>query len=74
MQSLVGMVLEKYLGDFFINFSRDKFTMSILSGLISVQDLIFKESINERLNFPFKLKYGQLGKLEIKTNLLTMST
>ena len=40
--------------------------MNLLKGEISVQDLIFKDSLNDRINFPFKLKYGQLGKLEIK--------
>lgn len=40
--------------------------MSLLKGEISVHDLIFSDNLNKRLDFPFKLKYGQLGKLEIK--------
>ena len=48
--------------------------MSLFKGEISVQDLIFNSSLNDRMNFPFKLKYGQLGKLEVKVqNLLSMS-
>ena len=66
MQSLVGTILEQYLGDYFSNFSKDKFNMSLLRGEISVHDLIFSDNLNKRLDFPFKLKYGQLGKLEIK--------
>ena len=70
MESLIGMLLERFLGDYFSNFSRDKFSLSLMKGEISVKDLIFSNSINDRINFPMKLKYGQLGKLEIKVSSL----
>jgi hypothetical protein len=63
MESLIGMLLERFLGDYFCNFSRDKFSLSLLKGEISVTDLIFSNDVNDRINFPMKLKYGQLGKL-----------
>ena len=68
MESLIGMVLERFLGDYFSNFSRDKFSLSLMKGTISMNDLIVNKSINDRINFPVKLKYGQLGHLQIKTN------
>ena len=70
MQSLIGTVLERYLGDYFENFSSDKFSMNLMKGEISLENLILKNTFNDRMNFPFKLKYGQLGKLVITTQSL----
>jgi len=30
MESLIGHILSQYLGDYFSNFSREKFSMSVL--------------------------------------------
>ena len=41
-----------------------------MKGEISLENLILKNTFNDRMNFPFKLKYGQLGKLVITTQSL----
>lgn len=66
--------MSTYLADYFSNFSREKFSMSLISGVISVEDLIFREDINDRINFPIKLKFGLLGKLTITINSYTNLT
>ena len=71
MESLVGHILTQYLGDYFVNFSRDNLSLSLFSGSIKLQNLIFRTDINKRMSFPFKLKYGQLGSLEIKLQSYT---
>lgn len=58
METFIGMVLERLLGSYFSNFSRNKFKLSLMKKTICVTDLIFSTSINDRINFPLKLKYG----------------
>ena len=41
--------------------------MNLMKGEISLENLILKNTFNDRMNFPFKLKFGQLGKLVITT-------
>ena len=66
VESLVGILLEKYLTPYFSNFSRQNFKMSLRKGEGSMENLIFDEKITGRLPFPLKIKFGRLGNLTIK--------
>jgi len=57
--------LDKYLKDYFENFSLDNLSINIMRGEISLSDLIFSPKIMESASIPVRLKFGMLGKLEI---------
>ena len=65
MDGLVCSMLEKYIEPYFENFSTDTFQISFLSGQVTLNELIFNNELLSKLDFPFKLKFGKLGKLNI---------
>ena len=44
--------------------------LGLTKGEIKIKNLILKNTFNDRMNFPYKLKYGQLGELVITTQSL----
>ena len=66
MGSLLSIVLDKYMKPYFDNFSSEHLHIG-LSGA-SMNNLILNQKILEKVDIPLRLKFGLLGKLDVKIN------
>jgi hypothetical protein len=57
----LGLMLDKYLKDYFENFSFSNMETKGFLRDITFKDLIFSKKILEKMSSPISLKFGMLG-------------
>lgn len=75
-ESLVVDVLNRYLGNYVVNLDSSQLQLGIWGGDAIFTNLEIKENAVSQLGFPFKVKAGHIGRLELKIpwkNLYTQS-
>lgn len=65
-EALIEKLILSYFGDYIENLDRKKLSVGILSGSLTLEDIVIKaKSIND-MKLPFKLVFGRIGKLDIQ--------
>ena len=65
VERFASFMLQKYVGGYFSNFSKESFNLNVFRGEASMQNLVFNSSILAGVSMPVKLKFGLLGSLEV---------
>lgn len=66
LEELITRLLKDYLIDYLDNFDRNSLNISLLKGIISLQNLQLNSKILDNLPIPLKLKYGRIGSIKIE--------
>jgi hypothetical protein len=66
LEDLITRLLKDYLIDYLDNFDKNSLNISLFKGVISLQNLQLNSKILDNLPIPLQLKYGRIGKIEIK--------
>jgi hypothetical protein len=65
-EALIEKLILSYFGDYIENLDRKKLSVGILSGSLTLEDIVIKaKSIND-MKLPFKLIFGRIGRLDIQ--------
>ncbi|KAJ7994515.1 hypothetical protein DPEC_G00250280 [Dallia pectoralis] len=65
-ESLVGDLLNRFIGDYVENLDKSQLKIGIWGGNVVLENLKVKENALSELDVPFKVKAGQIGKLTLK--------
>ena len=67
LESIVSSFLNRFLGDYFENFSSENLNVGILSGIATVENLhMTSTALQTMLNAPLKVTDGKLSKLHLQ--------
>lgn len=70
-------IIDQYFKEYFVNYSKDKMKLQLLQGLVQFENLIVNSGkVNElldKLNIPFKIKFGMLKKIKVDVSILGAS-
>ena len=67
LESIVSSFLNRFLGDYFENFSSENLNVGILSGIATVENLhMTSTALQTMLNAPLKVTDGKLRKLHLQ--------
>ena len=67
LESIVSNILNRFLGDYFENFSSENLSVGFLSGEATVENLKMTQSALKTIfNAPLSVTNGKLGKLTLK--------
>jgi len=64
-ETLAKNILISYLGEYLQDIDSEKMCVGLWSGSLSLQNLKLKSSAFEKLNFPIKILFGKIGKLDV---------
>ena len=71
---MLKSIIDKYLKEYFLNYSKDTFNISLVKGEASLNELIVNtEKVNQDfddLNIPYKMNFGLLKRLKIKGSII----
>ena len=67
LESIVSSFLNRFLGDYFENFSSENLNVGILSGIATVENLhMTSTALQTMLNAPLTVTDGKLSKLHLQ--------
>ncbi|XP_069079572.1 intermembrane lipid transfer protein VPS13C-like [Pleurodeles waltl] len=66
LESVVADLLNRYLGDYVENLDRSQLKLGIWGGNVALDNLQIRENALSELDVPFKVKFGQIDKLNLK--------
>ncbi|XP_078536950.1 intermembrane lipid transfer protein VPS13C isoform X2 [Lissotriton helveticus] len=66
LESVVADLLNRYLGDYVQNLDRSQLKLGIWGGNVALDNLQIRENALSELDVPFKVKFGQIDKLNLK--------
>ncbi len=62
---IVVKILNKSLGTFIDNLTKDQLNVSLFGGTVDLKDVSLKRSILDNLPFPFRLQFGYVGHIHV---------
>ena len=65
-ETLIESLLKTYLGGYIENIDKNKLSIGIISGEISLEDIKIKPNILDKFNLPFDIVLAQIGKIKGK--------
>lgn len=71
-ESLITQILNKVLGDFIENIDPSQLKISIGSGKVNLRNMKLKSTLFDSMPLPFKLVYGQVGKIHLQIPVWNM--
>lgn len=66
IEELLTRMLKQYLLDYLDNFDAKNMDISLLKGRVLLENLQLNNKILDGLPVPLKMKYGRIGRIEIK--------